>query len=151
MFGGGSLSVDPSGTALKMPVTYLEGTPFDDYRIPGVILFVVLGLGSVLALYGVLMRPPWAWAERLNPFRSVHWAWTCSLAVSLAAMIWIAVQVAMIGYASFLQPLYGGLGLAMLAVTLLPGVRQHLRREGGRTRTLSRGGQREGPEGFERA
>lgn len=50
LWGGYELMTNPGGTSLKMPLELLEGTPFRDYRIPGMLLFFGNGvLGLVVA------------------------------------------------------------------------------------------------------
>jgi hypothetical protein len=97
-----------------MPLTWLEGTPFASYLIPGIILFTVLGVLPMLVTYGL-------WRERT-------WSWFGSLLVGASLTIWIAVQISMIGY--FAQPplqvIYGGLGLFLLTLTLSPSARRDL-------------------------
>jgi hypothetical protein len=112
LFGGAMLLADPSGSGLEMPVTYLRGTPFEDYRVPGAILFCVLGIGPMAALYGIRSRRRWAW-----------WG---SVAAGVALLMWLAVQVALIGYRSFLQPFYGAVGFFILFTTFHSSVRQVL-------------------------
>lgn len=89
--------------APSVPVAWLDGTPFEDYVVPGLILFVAVGGSmSAAALTGVFAGQRRA-----------------SLAGSGAAVVllgWIVVQVAMIGYVSFLQPLFFAIGLAIFAL-----------------------------------
>lgn len=59
--------------------------------------------------------------------KAQHWAWTASAAFGLALMIWIVVQVLMIGGGTLLQPLYFGVGLGILLLTLTRSVRIYLR------------------------
>ena len=118
--------IDPTGGLMHMPVSMLTGSPFRDFLIPGLILCVVLGLGAFFVAAGLFFQPAWRWAERLNPFRSKHWSWTAAVGFGLAQMIWIAVQVAMIGGGSWLQALYFGVGLLILLTSLTPSVRMHL-------------------------
>lgn len=80
---GYGLVTEPSGSALGIPQDWLAESPFDDYLIPGMIL---LALG---VLYG------FAAVQELRRARSA-WFWA---GLSGGAMIvWIAVQVAMMGY-----------------------------------------------------
>jgi hypothetical protein len=109
-----------------MPVSMLERSPFRDFRIPGLILCVVLGLGAFFVAAGLFSLPAWRWAERLNPFKSKHWSWMAAVTFGVALIIWIAVQVAMIGGGSWLQVLYFGVGLLILLTSLTPSVRLHL-------------------------
>ncbi len=122
------LALDPTGGLLQMPLDMLQGTPFPNFLIPGLILCVVLGLGAFFVLACLLIRPDWAWAERLNPFRGQHWTWAAAGAFGLALMLWITVQVLMIGLGAFIQVLYFGVGLAILLLTLTRPVRGYLLR-----------------------
>ncbi len=47
--GGGFMLVrDPSGSALGVPISLIEGSPFPDFLIPGIFLLVVNGVGSMI-------------------------------------------------------------------------------------------------------
>ncbi len=48
LYGGGSLIIDPSGELLGMPLTMLESSPFNNFLLPGVILFLLLGVAPLL-------------------------------------------------------------------------------------------------------
>jgi hypothetical protein len=121
------LALDPTGGLMQMPLEMLQGTPFPNFLIPGLILGIVLGLGAFFVLACLFILPKWAWAQRLNPFKGQHWTWAASAAFGLALMIWITVQVLMIGLGAFIQVLYFGVGLAILLLTLTRPVRDHLR------------------------
>lgn len=98
VFGGVGLI---SEADLGMDPAWLDGTPFDSYVIPGYLLLIVVGGSNLLA--GALT---WLQHERSVPF------------AFLAGGIltgWIAVQLAMIGFTSVLQPLYFVLGLMTMA------------------------------------
>lgn len=113
--GGALLMVDPSGQTIGLPPGWLEDTPFPDYSIPGAILFTVLGLLPT----GVA----WAlWTRRA-------WARTGALLVGAALVIWILVEVLMIGYQARppLQAVYGALGVAILLLASRRSVRDRLR------------------------
>ena len=47
--GGFGLISDPSAASLGMDLAWLDGTPFNNYLIPGIILFVFNGVGNILA------------------------------------------------------------------------------------------------------
>lgn len=55
-YGGGSLILHPDGSGLQMPLDILKSSPFSDFLIPGIILFIVNGLGSFFALFAVLFN-----------------------------------------------------------------------------------------------
>lgn len=42
--GGVALVAGPRGEVTGLPLSYLEGSPFDDYLVPGLILLLVLGV-----------------------------------------------------------------------------------------------------------
>ena len=86
-FAGGCYGL--SG-APGVPVEWLEGSPFSDYTIPSWILLVVVGGSLVTAAIAVL-------AGRSSGRRS-------AFAAGSIVMIWIVVQVAIIGYVSWMQP-----------------------------------------------
>lgn len=98
--GGFGLMADPSGENLQMHTYWLKGTPFSDFLIPGIILFVVNGLGNTAGFALTVQK--------------IRFAPGIGIIFGAAMVIWIITQVVMIGYMSFLQPLYfttGGLQL----------------------------------------
>jgi uncharacterized membrane protein len=84
------------------PREWLQGSPFDDYTGPSLILGIGVG-GSSLAASVT------AWRGQA----AASWA---SVVAGIALSGWIAAQVAIIGPRSFLQPLFGGGGIAMIAL-----------------------------------
>lgn len=113
---------------MHMPLSMLARSPFRDFLIPGLILGVGLGLGAFLVAAALVFRPTWPPIALLNPVKSRHWSWTAALLFGLALMVWIIVQVAMIGGGSWLQPFYFGGGSAIVLASLAPSVRAHLAR-----------------------
>lgn len=115
--GGIGLVFDPSGESLGIPSSWLAGSPFADYLIPGVILFVVLGIVPLADLYGL-------WARR-------YWGWLGALLIGFALLIWIGVEILIIGYQPQppLQLIYGVLGVVIIILALLPSVRAHFSRQ----------------------
>jgi hypothetical protein len=100
--GGMALVAGPTGQIIPLSVSSLAGSPFHDYFIPGLILFVVLGLAPfVVAIL--------AW--RGNP-----WAPLLTVGIALTLLIWLAVEVAIVGYSSDppLQPIYLGIAVLMM-------------------------------------
>jgi hypothetical protein len=62
--GGIALLTGAFGFAQWLPTSVLQGTPFSDYTIPGLVLCLVLlvliGGGMALAASTIFMRRPWA-------------------------------------------------------------------------------------------
>jgi len=103
--GGFGLVTEPSGANLGFHVDLLSKSPFSDYLIPGLILLVVIGLGSLAG--GVLSILRYRYAGEIA-------------AVSGAfLMIWITAQVCWIGLIVWLQPLFFCFGAVELALGLL--------------------------------
>ncbi|MDZ7717656.1 MAG: hypothetical protein U5K72_02405 [Balneolaceae bacterium] len=103
--GGFGLILDPTGEALGIPQEWLLNSIFDTYLIPGVILFVVLGIFPMICYAGL--------------WKGKDWAITGSFITGIALMIWIAVEIYMIGYISNppLQLIYGVTGILITLVS----------------------------------
>lgn len=54
--GGGLLILDPSGKSIQFPLALLDSTPFTDYLLPGIILFITIGLLPLFITGLVLKR-----------------------------------------------------------------------------------------------
>jgi len=104
--GGAALVLGPRGEILPLPLSALQGSPFESYLVPGLILFFILGLGPLGAAFLV-----WRRDER---------APLGAFIAGAALLVWVAVQIAIIGYSNEppLQPLYLLLGAALTAVGL---------------------------------
>jgi hypothetical protein len=109
-FGGGYYGL--SGAA-GVPTEWLEGSPFSDYFIPSLILLVVVGGSFVMAAIVV--------------FAGLRIARVAALTAGLVVLGWLAAQVAIIGYVSWMQPTtaIGGV-LVPVLVSLLPHQREPL-------------------------
>jgi hypothetical protein len=119
VYGGWSLLGDPTGNSLGMPAnTLLVGTPFDDYLVPGLVLFTVNGAFPLLVAVATLMRMPMA--------RYGH------LAVGLLLTGWMAVQVMLIGLNATIQVVFFLLGLLILALGAMVWAESAPPRSGGR-------------------
>ena len=108
--GGAALTARPSGSIMKMPVSYLHGSPFSDYLVPGLILGLVLGVFPLVVLSGI--------------WRARAWAWYGSFAVGCGLAIWVIVEITIIPY-NILQPVFGAVGVLMALTTLLAPVRRY--------------------------
>lgn len=83
---------DPSGRALGMEADYLDGSPFPDFRFPGLFLAVVIGGTNIVSGLALFRRHPSA------PY--------VSLMTGLLLVVWIAVQTAIIGFRHWSQAMW---------------------------------------------
>jgi len=99
--GGLALVLDPSGESLGTPIELLEKTPFATFLVPGIVLFIVNGSGSLAGAVASFARQRYAG----------------EIAVALGAFLgaWIAVQVYWMGL-HWLHALYFGLGILEAAL-----------------------------------
>lgn len=100
LFGGWSFIQDPTGSDLQIPTTYLEHSPFRDFLIPGIVLFTVNGVLSLVTLAWTLLE----WK---------HYAWLIMLQGAMLVG-WIIIQMLMIREIYYLQFIFGGIGIILL-------------------------------------
>jgi hypothetical protein len=105
--GGAALVLAPDGSIMGFRATLLEGSPFPDFLVPGLILGGLFGVGSLVTVgMGLRDQPP-------APF--------LAFAIGCGQVIWIVVQLAIIGTKniSFLHPTMFLVG-AIAAVAAVP-------------------------------
>jgi hypothetical protein len=100
LFGGSALIIDPSGQSLGMSQEQLSGTIFTDYLLPGIILFLALG---VLSNAAAILS--------LGNYRSYP---LLVLYQGVILTIWIMVQIYLLPDMHLLQLVYGFIGLLLI-------------------------------------
>ena len=99
--------------AESVPTEWLKGSPFTDYFVSSLILLVVVGGSFLVAAIAVLAGLPIA---RLAAFTA-----------GLVVFGWLAAQVAIIGYVSWMQPTTAVAGMLVLVLAWqLPNPRESL-------------------------
>ncbi|MEZ0077402.1 hypothetical protein [Planotetraspora sp. GP83] len=97
----------------------------DSWLVPGLVLVVGFGLGSLIAAYGVLRLPPWPQFTAAGWLTGRHWSWPATILLGLGQLAWLLVEFLYVG-PSLLLVLYGVVGVALTVLpTLLP-VRRYL-------------------------
>ena len=76
--------------AEDVPREWLEGSPFEDYFIPSLVLFVVVG-GSLLA-------------AAIAVFAGLRLARAVAIVAGVVVVGWLAAETLVIGYVSWMQP-----------------------------------------------
>jgi hypothetical protein len=99
--GGVLLAVAPDGSLLRADPATLVGSPFSDWRVPGVLLAGLVGGGFLLAAW-------WQW-------RGYRYARELSMAAGTGLVCFEAFELAWLGF----QPLEAIFALAGLAVVVL--------------------------------
>jgi hypothetical protein len=95
--GGIEMVVFPDGNAY-LPAERLERVPLlDSYLVPGLVLGIVFGLGSLVAAVGVARRPTWRWLSRMQRRTGRHWSWTLSSAIGVGFVAWMALELVLVG------------------------------------------------------
>jgi hypothetical protein len=102
-FGGGYYGM---AGAENVPVEWLQDSPFKNYFLPSLILFVIVGGVCLTAAIMVLLQD-----RRAKPI-----AYTAGTIL----LLWIGVQLLIIGYVSWLQPamVLSGLLILLLAAQI---------------------------------
>lgn len=122
--GGGTLIISPSGKLIGgLPLSILEHSPFTNFLVPGIILFLILGITPAFIIYALLKKPVSKYAEFFNFFKDMHWAWSFSIYIAFALIIWIQVETVFIQEVSMLQTFYMLYAIPIIFVALLPQVR----------------------------
>lgn len=101
LFGGWTLMANPDGSGLQLTLELLRHAPFQNYFIPGLILFFANGLFSLFVLAALLFN--------IKNYSLLVFA------QGIILTVWIVVQCAMLQTIHYLHMVYGFAGLFMLA------------------------------------
>jgi len=85
-----------------LPIKWLQHTPFPDYLVPGIILFVGNGLFSVFVFLSTILT-----------LRGYPWLIMIQGAILTG---WIVIQIALIRTIDFLHILFGSIGIVLFIV-----------------------------------
>lgn len=100
LVSGALLISYPTGSLFGMSPALLKATPFDSFLIPGVVLFVMVGGTNLVAVVRNMQTHP------------MRYNWTIAGAIML--LLWVVIQMLLIGVMHWLQFVYLGIGLMML-------------------------------------
>ncbi|MGD8628556.1 MAG: hypothetical protein PVH52_05705 [bacterium] len=100
--GGLGLTLDPSGASVGLPIEMLRTSPFTTFLIPGIVLFTVNGLGS---LVGAVLT-----------FKRHRYAGWMAMALGAFLVAWIVIQVYWVRGIHWLHGLYFVLGTVEFAM-----------------------------------
>ena len=126
--GGLVLMIRPDGSLIHMPVSILSGSVFTSFLIPGLVLFLVLGVFPICTFFMLLFEPQWRFLQLLSIYRDRYVGWMFSLFIGISLIIWMDIELAIIGHGAFIQDIDTVLGLMILIFTLTPSVMKYYER-----------------------
>ena len=100
--GGFMLIYDPSGKPLRMNISILENSPFDSFFVPGFILFLFIGISSILIAFFVINDH--TYSTRIILFQGI------------VMLGWIVGQLVLIRQFHYLQLIYLMIALALVYI-----------------------------------
>lgn len=128
------VSAVPSGLTMLIggsevfPASWLDAFPLiDSFVLPGLVLLLGFGVGSLVSAYGLLRLPRWRALGFVEEVTSRHWSWLATVLIGLGQVVWIGLELAYLPGVSFLQPTYGAVGMALAGLPFLPAVRGYCR------------------------
>ena len=102
LFGGGTAILNPVNP-MGVNIDVLKSSPFNSFLIPGLILFIVIGLGNILA-FGILFK------------KAKHSLYLSNI-LGWALIGWITVQCIMMRDIQFLHILYFSTAVLILLIS----------------------------------
>jgi hypothetical protein len=89
------------GNGIEFPLDWLDGSPFSDFTIPGIILAAIVGGSQLCAAVAMLRR--------------VEWSQSAAVIAGVVMMGWITSEVLIVGT-------HGGLMLALQLIYFVVGL-----------------------------
>lgn len=105
LVGGVPLIARPDGSVISLPLSLLQYSPFHSYLIPGVILFVAVGLLGSAALWIALRR-------------RANYAWWIVLE-GCVLLGWIVVEMIMLRLVMWAQIVYALVALLLIVTGMI--------------------------------
>lgn len=102
---GYSFMAEPSGAGLKISIDFLRFSPFKDFFIPGLVLFVINGLFNIAAALVTLFK-----------IKNHQWVIVFQGAV---LVLWIIMQILMLQQINFLHYLLATIGISLILFGIL--------------------------------
>jgi len=110
--GGLGAILDPSGTSMGISSDILKKSPFDDFLIPGIILFSFVGVCNVLTA--------------ITSYKKIKFQAYISGIMSVGLVIWIVVQCYMLWAINILHIIYFILGFVGIYLATILAFKQKI-------------------------
>jgi hypothetical protein len=88
----------------------------------------MLGVYPLVVAYAVWRQPGWNWPEWLNPLEEKHWSWGAAISAGCILVIWISVQLCLLGYIHGVQMVYLVWGVVIILLAMTPSMRRYCAR-----------------------
>ena len=125
--GGIEMILFPAGNQY-VPGEWLEGIPWiESWLVPGLVLGIGFGLGSLFVGFGLLRRPRWRWISAISGRTGHHWSWIGAIVLGAGLALWIVLEVLLIPERSVIEAVYAFVAVALIALALAPSTRTYLR------------------------
>lgn len=125
--GGAAMVMGLGNERTRLPDEWLTDIPLiDSWTIPGLVLGIGFGLGSLFVGFGMVRRAAWTWTEPITRLTGHHWTWIATIVLGFGHVLWIALQLIFIPEPSGLQAFYGAIGLSLTFLPLTRSVRTEL-------------------------
>lgn len=96
--GGIPMLADPTQGGYLQFADLLPLLPVSNFVLPGLFLFVGMGLFPLLLIFALIVRPDWNWVEKLFQWSKHYWAWTATLILVLIIAVWLAYEGWLLGW-----------------------------------------------------
>jgi hypothetical protein len=123
--GGISFLADPTGAGLGAELSWLDGSPVDDFFLPGLFLLAVYAIGTLILMGGLIWRFSPGWLRSLDRRLGHHWSWAGTILEGAVLMAWILYELTLFPDRMVLQPILFVVGALMVAIPLLPSMRRY--------------------------
>ncbi|MBK7566540.1 MAG: hypothetical protein IPI31_01830 [Bacteroidetes bacterium] len=102
IYGGINLMIYPDGSSIQLSPDWIEGTMFNNYFIPGLVLFIANGLFSIFTLITLAFN-----------LKNHNWFVIFQGAILTG---WILIQILLIQTIYFLHIVLGGVGIVLIVL-----------------------------------
>lgn len=117
--GGFAMTTGLGGDQVRPPREWLDGIPLvSSWVVPGLVLGLGFGAGSLVAAWGMVRRPRWSGLDGVERRTGEHWSWLAAVVLGAGQVVWIGLELVYLPAVSWFHPLYGAVGLALVALPL---------------------------------
>lgn len=94
----------PDGSLLRLPLSILNDTPFKDFRLPGFLLFILIGGINIIAVY----------YNMISHSKRYNWA----IAGSIIVVLWSLTQYSLLETSFIIDMFYLFLGISIILISM---------------------------------